>query len=351
MQRRTLISSLALASLAAAQTPPREEKKMAPVRLGIDLFSIRSQGWSAFQMLDYAAKQQAKVVHFSELRFLGSLDDGSLDKVSAYAANLGIECEVGMRSVCKTSKAFNPNDGPLEEQFNNGLRIAKRLKSPILRCFLGTLEDRKGPRSIEYHIDVTSTFLRSMKSRVQDLGLKIAIENHAGDMQARELKLLIEESGKDFVGACIDSGNPCWVLEDPKLTLETLAPYVLTSHVRDSSVWRTPEGIQVQWVRSGEGNVGLDQFIRRYAELCPGRALSAEVICIPSRNYAIYDPNFWGPYKTVPAWEFSRFLQIADSGKPLPAFPKLSKEEAVARELEDLTVSLAWMREQLGKLS
>ena len=34
-----------------------------------------------------------------------------------------------------------------------------------------------------------------------DAGLKIAIENHAGDMQARELKMLIEEAGKDFVGA------------------------------------------------------------------------------------------------------------------------------------------------------
>ncbi|MEK7391841.1 MAG: hypothetical protein AAB214_04665 [Fibrobacterota bacterium] len=64
--------------------------------------------------------------------------------------------------------------------------------------------------------------LRNVRSLVLDNQLKIAIENHAGDMQARELKMLIEEAGKDFVGACLDSGNPLWTIEDPHLTLETL---------------------------------------------------------------------------------------------------------------------------------
>ena len=72
-----------------------------------------------------------------------------------------------------------------------------------------------------------------------------AVENHAGDMQARELKTLIEGAGSDFVGVCLDSGNPLWTIEDPHLTLETLHPYVLTSHVRDSAVWKVPEGAAV----------------------------------------------------------------------------------------------------------
>ena len=58
-----------------------------------------------------------------------------------------------------------------------------------------------------------------------------------------ELKGLVEAAGTDFVGVCIDSGNPVWTIEDPHLTLDTLAPYVLTSHMRDSALWRAPEGI------------------------------------------------------------------------------------------------------------
>ena len=43
-----------------------------------------------------------------------------------------------------------------------------------------------------------------------DLGVRIALENHSGDMQAREVKTIIEESGKDLVAACLDTGNPIW---------------------------------------------------------------------------------------------------------------------------------------------
>ncbi len=38
-----------------------------PLRLGIDLFSIRSQGWSPFQMLDYCARSRVRVAFFSEI--------------------------------------------------------------------------------------------------------------------------------------------------------------------------------------------------------------------------------------------------------------------------------------------
>ncbi len=59
------------------------------VRFGLDLFSIRSQNWDAFQYLDYAAKFGIKVVHFSEIRFIGSLEDEYLKKVRAHAEKLG----------------------------------------------------------------------------------------------------------------------------------------------------------------------------------------------------------------------------------------------------------------------
>ena len=77
-----------------------------------------------------------------------------------------------------------------------------------------------------------------MRGEAQDLGVKIAIENHDGDMQAREAKIIIDESGKDYVGSNLDTGNPLWVVEDPFVTPETLAPYVVTTHVRDSVLIR-----------------------------------------------------------------------------------------------------------------
>ena len=162
-----------------------------------------------------------------------------------------------------------------------------------MRAVLGSADDRR-PGPIEQHIESTVKVLRNVRAKAQDHNLKIAIENHAGDMQAHELKQLIEEAGKDFVGACLDSGNPLWTLEDPHVTLDTLHPYVLTSHVRDSAVWRVPEGAAVSWVRMGQGNVGIDEYCRKYAELCPGRALSMEIHRHQSARLRIPRPQILG---------------------------------------------------------
>ena len=312
------------------------------LKLGIDLFSLRSQNWSPIQYLDYCAAQKAKVVHFSEVRFIGGLETGNLRKVKEHAGELGIEVEIGMKSICPTSKMFEAKAGTAEEQIANMVAAANTVGSKIIRSVLGSVEDRKaGP--IERHIESMVKVLHNVRSRVMDANLKIAIENHAGDMQARELKMLVEEAGRDFVGVCLDSGNPLWTIEDPHLTLDTLHPYVLTSHVRDSAVWRTPEGAAVAWVRMGEGNVNIEDYVHKYARLCPGRALSMECIVTGARMFPYHDPKFWDPYRTTPAWEFERFVSIAERGKPHENKP-VPKEMAVQKEREDLEASIEYTK-------
>jgi 3-oxoisoapionate decarboxylase len=338
---------LALAA-AAPFAAPAAIAADPPVKLGVDLFSLRSQNWTPFQLLDYCAAQKARVVHFSEIRFIGGLDPENLRAVRRHAEQVGIEVEIGMKSICPTSKMFDAKAGTAEEQLAKMVDAATTVGSHIVRAVLGSSDDRH-PGPIERHIESTVKVLRNSRSKVMDAGLKVAIENHAGDMQARELESLVEAAGKDFVGVCLDSGNPLWTLEDPHLTLETLHPYVLTSHVRDSAVWKVPEGAAVAWVRMGEGNVRIDEYVRKYAELCPGRALSLESIVTNARVFPYLDPQFWDAYRNDPAWEFSRFLTIAERGKPKPPEPALREREAVLRkEREDLEASLAYTRRLLG---
>ena len=340
MTRRTLLALSAAAPLLASDNPP--------VKLGIDLFSLRSQNWTPLQLLDYCAARQAKVVHFSEIRFLGGLDSENLRRVRRRAEELGIEIEIGMRSICPTSKMFDAQAGTAEEQLGRMIEAARMVGSRIVRAVLGSSDDRR-PGPIERHIESTVAVLRAMRSRVMDAGLHVAIENHAGDMQSFEVKALIEASGREFVGACIDSGNPLWTLEDPHVALETLHPYALTSHVRDSAVWPVPEGAAVAWVRMGEGNVGIDRYVRDYAALCPGRALSLESIVTGPRVFAFRDPQFWDAYRDVPAWEFEGFLEDVARGRPHPDDPKPADREATLRkERDDLDASLNYTRKILG---
>jgi hypothetical protein len=220
---------------------------------------------------------------------------------------------------------------------------------------LGTQADRR--TGIEHHIAGTVKVLKANRSRIMDAGVKMAIENHAGDMQARELKGLIEAAGPEYVGVCLDSGNPVWTIEDPHLTLETLAPYVQTSHMRDSYLFNSPRGTAVQWTRMGDGNMGMEDYIRTYVQKCPGKAVSLEVIVTPSfRIFNYRDPQAWELFKTTPAWEFSRFLALADRGIPkaLPA-PGQGRgtqpnPDARRRNLEDVEASLKWTQDFLATL-
>jgi sugar phosphate isomerase/epimerase len=346
MHRRTFLAaaSAALASSARPAAAP-------PVKFGVDLFSIRSQGWTPFQYLDYCAKHGVEVVHFSEIRFIGSLEEDNLKRVRAHAEKVGIEVEIGMKSICPTSKMFEASQGTAEEQLIRMIHSAKLVGSRIVRCVLGSSADRTPPLGIEGNIENTVKVLRAVRSRVIDAGLKIAIENHAGDMQARELKTLIEEAGKDFVGACLDSGNPVWAIEDPHLTLETLAPYVVTSHVRDSAVWPAPRGASVAWTRMGEGNIGIDDYVRKYAQLCPGKALSLEIIVTGPRAFNYHDPKFWDLYRKTPAWEFARFVALVEKGTARPSPPPVPRAAAAEREREDLEASMAYTKELLKKIA
>jgi len=340
MNRREFVALGASAPLAAPQTFGLKPK------LGIDLFSLRTQKWTPIQYLDYCAARHVQVVHFSEIRFIGSLEPENLRQVREHAGKLGIEVEIGMRSICPTSTMFDKAQGTAEQQLTRMIDAADIVGSPIVRAVLGSAEDRKGGR-IDAHIEDTVRVLKSVRSRTMDKNVKIAIENHAGDMQARELKSLVEGAGRDFVGVCLDSGNPLWTIEDPHLTLEVLHPYGLTSHVRDSAVWTVPQGAAVTWVQMGRGNVGIESYVKKYAELCPGKAVSLESILLGPRVFPYREQSFWDAYRQTPAWEFARYLDIAERGKPYQSEPWETSDQA-HREREALDESLNYTKKILN---
>lgn len=367
--RRTFLKSVGAAGIALglSNTPGLVAQSRPKPRLGLDLYSVGAQQWTPFEAMDFAVAQGVTMVHFSEIRFLGSadwkvaLDSANLRRVRARADELHLDVEIGMRSICPTSTLFDPAAGTAQDQLSRMVDAAKIMRSPIVRCVLGSQADRRGP--IEKHIEETIKVLKSVRSKVVDAGIKVAIENHAGDMQARELKSLIEGAGKDFVGACIDSGNAVWTIEDPHLMLETLAPYVLTSHVRDSYVFNSPQGTAVQWSRMGDGNIGMQDYLRKYVQQCPDAAVSLEVIVSNTpRLFNHRDPAAWELFKTTPAWEFARFLALCDKGVPreLPAAGAGRggggaaggpNPDAMRRNREDVEASLKWTREFLQTLA
>jgi len=329
-----------------------------PIKLGFDSYSIRAFQWKAIELLDYAASLKLDTVQLSSLGDFESLEPAYLEKVKDHAARLGLAIDAGIGCMCPSSTAYNKKEGEPAEYVARGLRTARAVGSSVMRCYMGTRADRHTALPIEGHMENTIKVLRAVRSQALDSGVRIAVENHAGDMQAREVKTIIEEAGKDFVGSCLDTGNPLWVAEDPLLTLEILAPYVATSHVRDSAVFEHPRGAAAQWVALGDGSVDFTRFVELYRKWCPSAAVQLEIITgRPPEVLPYLEHDYWKAFPKARAWEFARFLALAKSGRPFlgsmvigewsdnsPAIEAALKEQ----QRVDLERSLEYAKKKLG---
>jgi hypothetical protein len=217
---------------------------------------------------------------------------------------------------------------------------------------LGTREDRTSPGGIAARIKDTLAVLAGCRRMALDAGVRIAVENHAGDMTSRELAGLIAEAGDDVVGANFDSGNACWTLEDPVRALDHLAGHVVTTSLRDTMVWETPTGITAQWTAMGEGCTDLIAFFDLFEKVCPGVAVHIETISGFPRSFPIYDPGFWEVFPDGRADDRAAFMALAKRGRPIAPFQAPDGEAKAAAErtyqLAELARSITFCRDTLG---
>lgn len=320
------------------------------MKLGFDNYSIRALGWKAPQLLDYAASLKVDVVLFSDLDVYDSHEEQYLKEVRAKASALGLEIHAGTGSICPSSGTFSNRFGTAEEHLALVVRVAKALGSPVARCYLGNAADRLSEGGITARIQDTVRVCQSARRQALDAGVKIAVENHAGDMQAWELITLVEEAGRDFVGVTMDSGNATWTLEDPLGSLELLGPYALTTGIRDSAIWESPEGAWVRWTALGDGDIDFRAYVSRYAELCPKVPWILEIIPGVTRPFPYLQPDFWKPYQHARAREFAKFVALARRGKAREAF-KLPENDPLAEQQyqkDQLERSVRYCRQVLG---
>ena len=342
----TLSASLACAPSAWAQTGAAPARKK--IKLDLDNFAVRAMNWKAAALLDYAASLQLDSILISDLDAFESHEPAYLRDVKAKADGLGLDIHVGTWSICPTSKAFKNKWGTAEEHLALAIRVAQALGSPVIRVVLGTGEDRKTEGGIEARIADTVKVCQACRSRAVDAGVKIAVENHAGDLQAAELVTLIEAAGKDYVGANLDSGNACWTMETPLESLKTLAPYALTTSLRDSMVWESENGAKVQWTAMGEGGVDLKIYFATFAELCPDVPVHIETISGFARELPYLQTDFWNVWPKAKAADFAQFLALAKRGRPLSPHKSADTREEQEYQKGELERSLTYCKNTLG---
>ncbi len=306
-RREFLVSAMGLATRLAGD---------GTLRLGLDSYSIRDLRWKAPRLLEYTASLKLDALQIAIPGELESQDPAYLRSLRDEAQRLGLYLDAAAGCICPESKSFNPATGDPAEYLQRCLRLARELGAPVMRCFVGSPDDRRSGRPIGVLIESALKVLRAVRSRALDLGVKVAVENH-GEMLARELRQLVEEAGRDWVGVCLDTGNPLHVMEDPAQTYEVLGPLALTSHVRDSVVWEHPRGAAFQWVALGDGCLDLPALMDLHRRFCPQAPVHLEIITgRPPQILPYWEEGFWKFFPDMRAADFTRFLRLVRKGHP-----------------------------------
>jgi sugar phosphate isomerase/epimerase len=211
----------------------------------------------------------------------------------------------------------------------------------VFRVILGSSADRLTEGGIDARINDTLKVLKACRSQAVDAGIKIAVENHGGDMHSLELVRLIEEAGKDWVGANLDSGNAVSTLEDPLVSLENLGPYTIVTSLRDVALWESPNGVTMQWTAMGDGMVDWAKFLTRFAQLCPNAPVNIETISGSNREIPVNQEEFWKAWPNGKPKGYDAFIDWAKQGKPRLAHqhpegsdPEKSEQEYQRTQIE-----------------
>ena len=107
----------------------------------------------------------------------------------------------------------------------------------------------------------------------------------------------------------------------------------------------------MQWTAMGDGCVDLKTLFKEWRATCPETRFILKQFPVLPENSTFHEKGFWIPYSTIRADDFSRFLLLAQKGKPLKSFssppsvdPKKAQQEYQLSELER---SLKFCREHL----
>lgn len=352
ISRRIFSQSIIGLAVTGISTLAAREASATKLLLGFDNFSIRALDWKAPRLIEYATKHKVDALLFSDLDVYDSHDSAYLREIGEEVRKQKITLHAGTGGICPTSQSFKNKHGTAEEHLRLLIKVAQGVGSSVARCYLGSSRDRKTEGGIRKHMESTIISLKKVRSQALDAGVKIAVENHAGDMHSRELVELIEQAGPEFVGATIDTGNSTWTLEDPVETFRNLAPYAVCSGIRDSMVWPSDKGAKVQWTAMGDGCVDMKTLFKEWSKECPDTPVQIETISGFAKEFPFLEKDFWPPYSTIRADDYSRFLALSRNGKELSPF---SAPEGVDRkkaqqdyQLAELEKSFAYCRENLG---
>lgn len=252
------------------------------MEIGIDHYTIAHRGLTAEQTLELARERGLAGVQFLDATAIDqAMQPDRLDVFRRKAEGLGLYLEVGIPSPnpLRRGRAEGRSIAPEDHARDllPHLRAVAALGCRHARAFVGDRHDRfRSDPSWRDQTDATLAVLRRLRPALRDMGLRIALENHA-DLTVSELLALVEAAGHDVTGVTLDTGNLTMRLDDPLPAAERLAPLTLATHIKDSVLAFTPRGLCWQARPVGSGIVPIADILGLLLKANPAINLCIEL--------------------------------------------------------------------------
>jgi sugar phosphate isomerase/epimerase len=199
---------------------------------------------TALDLLEKAKQLEVSVVQYCDNLPLDALSETQLEEVEHRARDYGISLEIGVRGI-------EP------DMLRRNLELAIRFGSPILRVVIDSPQSHPECAQVP---DLLSPALKPF----EEAGVCLAIENH-DRFTSREFRAIVTRLDSPSIGICLDTVNSFGALEGPEAVVTSLAPWVVSLHVKDFIIHRESHnlGFVIQGCPAGRGRLDIPWILEQ----------------------------------------------------------------------------------------
>ena len=180
--------------------------------------------------------------------------------------------------------------------------------------------------------------------------IPLGLENHK-DWTADEMSTLLTKYSSEYLGVCLDFGNNISLLDDPMYVVEKLAPYVVTTHLKNIAVEPWNDGFLLSEVVLDQGFLDLRQITTLIRQSRPHARLSLEMIKRDPLRVPCLTDKYWVTFPDRNGLYLARTLKLVEKERrlqPLPRISQLGRDEQIRTEEQNVVACLRYAHEALN---
>jgi len=237
--------------------------------------------------------------------------------------------------------------------FEQALKDAQQVGASALRAAcLGTrrYESFATPEAWQEHVRLSRESITAALPLLEKYKIPLGLENHK-DWTADEMANVMKEYSSEYFGVCLDFGNNISLLDDPMEAITKLAPYMVTTHLKNMAVDNDSGGFRMSEVLPADGYLDLPRAMQLVSQARPKTRWLLETITRDPLKVPCLSDKYWASFPERSGLDLARTLRFVDehkSVKPLPQISHLTHEQQLKTEDQNVIDWLSYAQENLG---